>query len=209
MSSSPRLSGCIRLGNMSPHAAHRGKLCAINARYRGRFPQHATLLVIAGQPDRLHGQARVELADAESKVAGRAATARFLLRYLGEPVLRRPQLNEPVTVQAPCSAGDETAQLSVTHIFASAIHQSNLGGHNVSCGVAAELSPGTAPVMIATASAIVCRSGVVRATRRPSRMMWIRSAMSKTCGMLWLRRITNSPRARIEHLPRLTPPRSG
>jgi hypothetical protein len=44
--------------------------------------------------------------------------------------------------------------------------------------------PGIAPVMMATTSPIECSWGVVRATRRPSRMMWIRSASSKTCGIL-------------------------
>ena len=37
-----------------------------------------------------------------------------------------------------------------------------------------------APVMIATASDIVCDAGVITVARRPSRWMWIRSAMSKT-----------------------------
>src|SRR5207249_3876230 len=43
---------------------------------------------------------------------------------------------------------------------------------------------GAAPVMMATASDIVCERGVITVTRRPSRWMWMRSAISKTCGML-------------------------
>src|ERR1700744_4507322 len=44
--------------------------------------------------------------------------------------------------------------------------------------------PGRAPVMMAKTSPIECSFGVVSATRRPSRMMWMRSASSKTCGIL-------------------------
>ena len=39
---------------------------------------------------------------------------------------------------------------------------------------------GAAPVMIATASGIEWVCGVTTATRRPSRMIWMRSASSKT-----------------------------
>src|SRR5215211_1309772 len=53
-----------------------------------------------------------------------------------------------------------------------------------------------APVMIATASGIVCVCGVTTATRLPSRMIRIRSASSKTCGMSWLMMITGRPRSR-------------
>ena len=50
--------------------------------------------------------------------------------------------------------------------------------------------------MIATASDIEWVWGVTIATRLPSRMIWIRSASSKTFGMSWLIRITGRPRSR-------------
>jgi hypothetical protein len=50
--------------------------------------------------------------------------------------------------------------------------------------------------MIATASFMVWVFGVTTATRRPSRWMWMRSATSNTCGMLWLIRITGRPFSR-------------
>ena len=65
--------------------------------------------------------------------------------------------------------------------------------------------------MIATASDIECDDGVITVARRPRRWMWMRSATSKTCGMLWLIRITGSPRSRTSRiscstrLPSLTP----
>ena len=51
----------------------------------------------------------------------------------------------------------------------------------------------TAPVMMPTTSCIECSFGSTTATRLPSRWMWIRSAISNTCGMLWLIRITGRP----------------
>src|SRR5439155_20129636 len=57
-------------------------------------------------------------------------------------------------------------------------------------------STSRAPVMIATASDGECVEGVMTATRRPSRWIWMRSATSKTFGMLWLIRITGRPRSR-------------
>ena len=68
-----------------------------------------------------------------------------------------------------------------------------------------------APVMIATASDIVCDCGVITVARLPSRWMWMRSATSNTCGMLWLIRMTGRPRSRTSRiscstrLPSLTP----
>src|SRR6266576_6204558 len=47
----------------------------------------------------------------------------------------------------------------------------------------------TAPVMMATASAGVCDLGVMTPAPRPRRWMWMRSATSKTLGMLWLIRM--------------------
>ena len=44
-------------------------------------------------------------------------------------------------------------------------------------------SPRAAPVMIATTWDMVCFCGVVTAARRPRRMIWIRSATSKTWGI--------------------------
>ena len=48
----------------------------------------------------------------------------------------------------------------------------------------------TAPVMMPTTSCIEWSLGSTTATRLPSRWMWMRSAISNTCGMLWLIRIT-------------------
>ena len=55
---------------------------------------------------------------------------------------------------------------------------------------------GAAPVMIATASDLECDSGVITVARRPSLWMWMRSATSKTWGMLWLIRMMARPRRR-------------
>ena len=62
--------------------------------------------------------------------------------------------------------------------------------------------------MIATASDMVCVFGVMTAIRRPSRWMWMRSATSNTCGMLWLIRTIGRPRVahvedQLEHLARI------
>src|SRR2546423_11888313 len=73
-------------------------------------------------------------------------------------------------------------------------------GHSSSFVSALSSSLFVAPVMIATASGIVCVFGVTTATRRPRRMMWIRSASSKTCGMSWLIRITGRPRSRTRRI---------
>src|SRR5256714_471219 len=54
----------------------------------------------------------------------------------------------------------------------------------------------SAPVMMATTSAIVWSDRSTSATRRPRRWMWIRSAISNTCGMLWLMSTTGRPRSR-------------
>ncbi len=51
-----------------------------------------------------------------------------------------------------------------------------------------------APVMMATASDIEYCFGSITAMRRPRRWMWMRSATSKTCGMLWLMRMIGRPR---------------
>ena len=69
--------------------------------------------------------------------------------------------------------------------------------------------PGTAaPVMIATASWALCVCGVTTATRRPSRWMWMRSATSKTCGMLWLISTIGTPRLRTSRIRSSTRPDS-
>src|SRR5439155_2880125 len=73
-------------------------------------------------------------------------------------------------------------------------------GHRASLVSARSSSPRVAPVMIATASGMVCVWGVTTATRVPSRMIWIRSASSKTCGMSWLIRITGRPRSRTRRI---------
>jgi len=57
-------------------------------------------------------------------------------------------------------------------------------------------SPPMAPVMIATASDMLKLCGSITATRRPRRWMCTRSATSNTLGMLWLIRMTGSPRSR-------------
>ena len=62
--------------------------------------------------------------------------------------------------------------------------------------------------MMPTTSCIGCSFGSTTATRLPSRWMWMRSAISNTCGMLWLIRITGRPLSRtsldqLEHLPGL------
>ena len=65
--------------------------------------------------------------------------------------------------------------------------------------------------MMATASDMECDFGVMTVARRPRRWMWIRSATSNTCGMLWLIRMTGRPRSRTSRiscstrLPSLTP----
>lgn len=61
-------------------------------------------------------------------------------------------------------------------------------------------SAGAAPVMIATASVMVWLLGVTMAARRPRRWMWMRSATSNTCGMLWLIRSTARPRSRTSRM---------
>src|SRR5438132_5097448 len=61
-------------------------------------------------------------------------------------------------------------------------------------------SPDLAPVMIATASGIVIDFVSTSAARRPRRWMWMRSDTSNTCGMLWLIRMTGSPRSRIRRM---------
>lgn len=53
-----------------------------------------------------------------------------------------------------------------------------------------------APVMIATASDIENFFGSITAWRLPSRWMWMRSATSKTWGILWLIRMIGMPRER-------------
>ncbi len=50
--------------------------------------------------------------------------------------------------------------------------------------------------MIATASVIECDAGVMTPAQLPNRWMWIRSATSTTCGMVWLMRMTGRPRLR-------------
>ena len=47
--------------------------------------------------------------------------------------------------------------------------------------------------MIATASFLLYSAGVITPAQPPSRWMWMRSAISKTCGMLWLTRMIPSP----------------
>src|SRR5215207_3930908 len=76
--------------------------------------------------------------------------------------------------------------------------QAPLDAHSFGSSVviACSSSALVAPVMIATASGIVCVWGVTTATRLPSRMIRIRSASSKTCGMSWLIMITGRPRSR-------------
>ena len=65
----------------------------------------------------------------------------------------------------------------------------------------AKAGSGTAaPVMIATASWALCVWGVTTATRRPRRWMWMRSATSKTCGMLWLISTIGTPRLRTSRM---------
>src|SRR5215216_6133323 len=64
----------------------------------------------------------------------------------------------------------------------------------------ATFSPTIAPVIIATASDILNSCGLITATRRPSRWMWTRSATSNTFGMLWLIRMTGSPRSRTRRM---------
>ena len=44
--------------------------------------------------------------------------------------------------------------------------------------------------MMATASDMVWLCGVITVARLPSRWMWMRSATSNMCGMLWLIRMT-------------------
>src|SRR5260370_10488390 len=63
-----------------------------------------------------------------------------------------------------------------------------------------------APVMIATASSIVWLCGVRTPAARPRRWIWIRSATSKTCGMLWLIRMTARPPLRSPLLTPITSP---
>ena len=73
---------------------------------------------------------------------------------------------------------------------------------------AADLVRLAAPVMIATASPMVCVLGLTTATRLPSRWMWIRSAMSKTWGMLCEMSTTGSPRLLIRRMRSRTIPDS-
>ena len=65
-----------------------------------------------------------------------------------------------------------------------------------------------APVMMATASVMVWLAGVTTATRLPRRWMWMRSATSNTWGMLWLMRMTGSPRSRTSRMSWSTRPDS-
>src|ERR1700737_2933287 len=65
-----------------------------------------------------------------------------------------------------------------------------------------------APVISATASVMVCDAGVMVATRRPRRITCSRSAISNTCGMLWLIRTTGVPRARTVRIKSSTIPDS-
>ena len=66
----------------------------------------------------------------------------------------------------------------------------------------------TAPVMIPTTSCIDVSFGSTIATRLPSRWMWMRSAISNTCGMLWLIRITGRPLSRTRLMSSSTCPDS-
>ena len=51
--------------------------------------------------------------------------------------------------------------------------------------------------MTATASAMLIFLGSTTAALLPSRWMWMRSATSKTCGMLCEMRMTGRPRSRM------------
>ena len=70
-------------------------------------------------------------------------------------------------------------------------HRSLCAGHGLPLPKAARLRRHLlaggfiAPVMIATASDIEKSFGLMTAMRLPSRWMWMRSATSNTCGMLW------------------------
>ena len=58
----------------------------------------------------------------------------------------------------------------------------------------------SAPVMAATRSSVVASAARNRAVRRPSRMTSTRSAISRTCGMLWLTSTTDMPASRARSM---------
>src|SRR5258708_3426552 len=115
-------------------------------------------------------------------------------QLLSETVAGEPAEEAAVSAEACCDPGDVIGSAArnsgdAPRRIDEEIHQ-RLASHrdHGACG-----SSCLAPVMIATASSIVVVAGVTTPTQRPRRWMWTRSATSKTCGMLWLMRITGIP----------------
>src|SRR5581483_9424439 len=113
---------------------------------------------------------------------------------------RPARLERPVAAEVPPETERDRGQLQAARAAAPVLHPVvPLGRGDVGHQLAA-------PVMIATASGIEWVCGVTTATRRPRRMIEMRSASSKTCGMSWLIRITGRPRSRTRRIRSITWP---
>ncbi len=104
---------CLREPKQSVNCVGSSRVTAICRRSMPKLSawleQEAAVLVIADDADGLHRHRGVELLHVDGEIGGRAAAAHVDLSDLGDRILRRPEVDHLVEIDAPGPAGDEAA----------------------------------------------------------------------------------------------------